>query len=94
MDDLLSKLMELEGYRQLDHLITDSLADGVCAGICEVCHWIDYVPHTEKAGYCEKCKTMTIISALLLVENNDRTSEVSNPVIGKIDNSRYWKEAI
>jgi hypothetical protein len=66
----LVKICEAEGYRSLDELLTASMPDAVCPGICMV-EGCDHIEHYEKdseEGYCEACGSNTVTSALVLAE--------------------------
>lgn len=65
----LEKLAEIEGLSidgLLEHATFDSQASGICTN-----PGCDYTTHTEPdqdAGYCERCKTLTVKSCLVLAD--------------------------
>jgi hypothetical protein len=64
----LMRLCDAAGRRDLYDLLTASLADSVCAGICTV-EGCDHVTKCEKdqgAGHCDACGGTTVTSALVL----------------------------
>jgi hypothetical protein len=66
--DKLNDLTSSEGYDSVDEMIeairTDSIVPGVCMNAG--CHFTTGVAPDEDHGYCERCGTRTVKSALRL----------------------------
>jgi hypothetical protein len=67
-DAKLQRLAELLGFRTIDEMFDAAVSDTSCPGIC-INPWCDYVatvPPDENAGCCERDRTNTVRSALVL----------------------------
>jgi hypothetical protein len=66
----LAILCRAEGYDKLIDLLTASMADTVCPGICMVdgCDHIEHYEKDSEEAYCEACGSNTVTSALVLPE--------------------------
>lgn len=64
----LLRLLELEGYENLEGLIKAALLDSVCPGICmtEGCNHSVEVEPDQAEGHCEVCGGNTVVSGLVL----------------------------
>jgi hypothetical protein len=64
----LLKLLELEGFENLESLIKAALMDSVCPGICmtEGCSHSVEVEPDQAEGYCDVCGGNTVVSGLVL----------------------------
>ena len=65
---LLTKLMQSEGYDSVDELIENCYFDSVCPAICanpDCVHTTELEPD-QQAGWCEACDGNTMVSALIL----------------------------
>lgn len=66
----LSKLIESEGFENLEQMLQSTVFDGVSPGICvnsECNHTVEVEPDQDR-GWCEVCKTQTVQSALILAD--------------------------
>lgn len=65
----LEKLMEIEGYTDLNDFMGDVILDSINPGICKNpdCSYVATVEPDCSDGYCEICKTNTIVSATHLL---------------------------
>ena len=73
MDDALrktklAKLIEIEGYESIEELAEAVFSDSVCPAICinEDCTFTSEMEPDQDAGYCEECRTNTVVAALVL----------------------------
>ena len=66
----LAILCKAEGFNELIDLLTASMADSVCPGICmeDGCDHIEHYEKDSEEGYCEACGSNTVTSALVLAE--------------------------
>lgn len=64
----LRKLVESEGYPNLDALLQACIADSVSPGICvkPECDYTTEIEPDQRGGYCEACGGQTVQSALVL----------------------------
>ena len=49
-------------------MLEEGTFDSVAWGICPECHYSTVVEPDQCAGYCEHCKTNTVVSCLVLAE--------------------------
>ena len=64
----LSKLIESEGFENLEEMLQAAAFDSVSPGICvnpDCNHTVEVVPDQNR-GWCEACETQTVQSALIL----------------------------
>lgn len=66
----LKVLVEIEGFRSLEDMLSASFGDSVCPGICAKpdCDYSVEVERDQRRGYCEACGEGTVQSALVLAE--------------------------
>jgi hypothetical protein len=66
----LLRLWEATAFRDLNDLLTASLADTMCAGICmaEGCDHITECEKDQDEGHCDACGSTTVTSALVLAD--------------------------
>ena len=66
----LSRLVESEGYPNLEQLLRDAAFDCVSPGICltDGCDYTTEVEPDQDRGWCECCCDNTVASALVLAE--------------------------
>lgn len=66
----LRKLVESEGYPNLEELLQACIADSVSPGICirPDCDYTTEIEPDQRRGYCEACGGQTVQSALVLAE--------------------------
>jgi hypothetical protein len=66
----LSKLIEIEGYDDIEQLAKVVLSDAVSPAICmnEDCNFTCEMEPDQDAGYCQECHTNTMTAALVLAE--------------------------
>jgi hypothetical protein len=64
----LAKLIEIEGYDNIEQLAQAILSDSVSPAICmnEDCSFTCEMEPDQDAGYCEECRTNSMQSALIL----------------------------
>jgi hypothetical protein len=64
----LSKLVEIEGYENVEALLQAVLCDSVSPAICmnEDCDFTCEMEPDQYAGYCEECHTNTMKAAPVL----------------------------
>lgn len=64
----LRKLVESEGYPNLEALLQACIADSVSPGICvrPECDYTTEIEPDQHRGYCEACGGQTVQSALVL----------------------------
>lgn len=64
----LSKLIESEGFENLEQMLQSTVFDSVCPGICvnSECNCTVEVEPDQDRGWCEVCETQTVQSALIL----------------------------
>ena len=64
----LGRLVEIEGYDNLDDLLPAAVADSVCPAICmnDGCDYTAEMEPDQDRGWCEACDTNTVASALVL----------------------------
>ena len=64
----LDRLVESEGYDNLDNLLAAAVADSVSPGICmnDGCDYTAEMEPDQDRGWCEACGTNTVASALVL----------------------------
>ena len=64
----LSKLIESEGFENLEQMLQSTVFDSVSPGICvnpECNHTVEVEPDQDR-GWCEVCETQSVHSALIL----------------------------
>jgi hypothetical protein len=64
----LMRLCDVEGFETVVDLLSATITDSVCPGIC-MTEGCDYTTETEpdqREGYCEACGGNTLVSALVL----------------------------
>lgn len=68
MDKKLSTLTKLEGYEDPLELIQAYALDSKCPAICmnEECDYTAFMEPDQEEGWCDECKTTTVVSALVL----------------------------
>ena len=73
MDDALrqtkaAKLIEIEGYDNIEDLIEVVFSDSVSPAICmnEDCNFTCEMEPDQDAGHCEECRTNTMVAAPVL----------------------------
>ena len=66
----LAALMKIEGYDSIEELAQAVLSDSVSPAICmnDGCNFTCEIEPDQDAGYCEKCRTNSMQSALILAE--------------------------
>ncbi len=64
----LSKLIESEGFENLEQMLQANMFDSVSPGICvnPECNYTVEVEPDQNRGWCEACGTQTVHSALIL----------------------------
>jgi hypothetical protein len=64
----LKKLMESEGYSELDDLLRAVIGDSVSPAICiePTCDYTTEMEPDQTRGYCEACGGNTVVAALIL----------------------------
>lgn len=64
----LLKLVEMEGYEELDEFLEEFSLAAVVPGICTNpdCDYTEYVEPDCTEGWCEECETQTVKSGLIL----------------------------
>jgi hypothetical protein len=64
----LAKLLEIEGYQNVEQLMEATLSDSVSPAICanEGCHFTCEMESDQDAGCCEECHTNTMVAAPVL----------------------------
>jgi hypothetical protein len=64
----LKKLMESEGYENLEDLLEDVVGDSISPAICiePTCDYTTEMEPDQTQGYCEACGGNTVVSALIL----------------------------
>lgn len=64
----LSKLIESEGFENLEQMLQATVFDSVSPGICvnPECNYTVEVEPDQNRGWCEACGTQTVQSALIL----------------------------
>lgn len=64
----LDRLVESEGYPNIEELLRDASFDSLCPGICmsDGCDYTTEVEPDQDKGWCECCCDNTIASALIL----------------------------
>ena len=64
----LAKLVEIEGYENIEALLQAVLCDSVSPAICmnEDCDFTCEMEPDQDAGYCEECHTNTMKAAPVL----------------------------
>ena len=64
----LQKLVESEGYPDLEALLVAAIADSVSPGICTKpdCDYTTEIEPDQRRGHCEACGGQTVQSALVL----------------------------
>ena len=64
----LSKLIESEGFENLEKMLQATVFDSVSPGICvnPECNYTVEVEPDQNRGWCEACGTQTVHSALIL----------------------------
>jgi hypothetical protein len=64
----LAALMEIEGYDTTEELLQAVVFDSVSPAIClnEGCSYTCEMEPDQDAGYCEECRTNTMIAAPVL----------------------------
>ena len=73
MDDALreaklAKLLEIEGYESVEELMEAVFSDSVSPAICmnEGCNFTCEMEPDQNAGYCDECRTNTMVAAPVL----------------------------
>ena len=63
----LKKLMESEGFEQLEELLSAVVGDSVSPAICcnEDCNYTCEMEPDQTRGYCEACGKNTVVAALV-----------------------------
>lgn len=64
----LAKLIQNEGFANLEQMLQSTVFDSVSPGICvnpECIHTVEVEPDQDR-GWCEVCETQTVQSALIL----------------------------
>ena len=64
----IQKIMDDYGYEDVDLLLQDTAFDSICPGVCYNCGYTTEVEPDQAGGWCEKCETPTVISALRLLD--------------------------
>ncbi len=64
----LKKLMESEGFEQLEELLSAVVGDSVSPAICcnEDCNYTCEMEPDQTRGWCDECHTNSMQSALIL----------------------------
>jgi hypothetical protein len=64
----LAKLMESEGFEQLEELLSAVVGDSVSPAICcnEDCNYTCEMEPDQDRGWCEECQRGTMVSVLVL----------------------------
>ena len=64
----LMKVCEAEGFVTMNDLLALSVVDSVCPAICimEGCDHIAPMESDQEEGYCEVCRSTTMVSVLVL----------------------------
>lgn len=64
----LSKLIESEGFENMEQMLQATVFDSVSPGICvnRECNYTVEVEPDQNCGWCEACGTQTVQSALIL----------------------------
>ena len=70
MSAKLDELVAAEGYANFDELLEALIFDSVSPGICinPGCSYTTEIEPDQTAGYCERCGTQTVQSALVLAK--------------------------
>jgi hypothetical protein len=65
----LAKLMQIEGYENIDDLARIVLFDALSPAICmnNSCNFTCEMEPDQRAGWCEECRTNSMCAALILV---------------------------
>ena len=66
----LEKIVESEGYLNVDDLLAESTYNSVVLGVCAnpLCDVIIEVEPDQDRGWCPNCQANTIVSCLVLAE--------------------------
>jgi hypothetical protein len=64
----LDLLADIEGFKDVDTMLDECIADSVCPGICinDGCDYTTEVEPDQQKGWCELCEEGTVASALVL----------------------------
>jgi len=64
----LAKLVEIEGYQNVEELMEAAVSDSVSPAICtnEGCDFTCEMEPDQDAGYCEECHTNTMVAVPVL----------------------------
>lgn len=64
----LSKLAEIKGFKTTDEFLIEAYQHSSVSGICmnPKCDHTTWVEPDQEEGFCEKCKTLTVKSCLIL----------------------------
>ena len=66
----LANLLEIEGYDTLEELLEAVFSDSVSPAICTQadCNYTTEMEPDQDAGYCEVCRTQTVVAAPVLAD--------------------------
>ena len=66
----LAKLLEIEGYDQLEDLLEAVVSDSVSPAICsnEGCDYTTEMEPDQDRGWCDECSTNTMVAAPVLAD--------------------------
>jgi hypothetical protein len=64
----LAKLIEIEGYESLEQLLEAVIGDSVSPAICmnEGCDYTCEMEPDQRRGWCDECRTNTMVAAPVL----------------------------
>jgi len=66
---LIKTICDNQGIDDPTDIAASALNDGDCPGICTTCSEIcDNIEPDQDKGWCDECKTNTVISLLILME--------------------------
>ncbi len=65
-DQMLTMLMEIEGFVNLDAFLEAFAMDSIVPGICTICHSTYDVEPDARKNYCDNCTANAVKSGLVL----------------------------